>query len=63
MVKRLAKEEGLLVGNSAGGAMAVAMNIAKKITQGIIVVIFPDGASKYLDQNFWKENQNVNSTQ
>jgi cysteine synthase B len=55
MVKRLASEEGLLVGNSAGGAMAVALKIAGEINQGIIVVIFPDSAVKYMSQPFWKD--------
>jgi len=55
MVRRLAGEEGLLVGNSAGGAMAAALKVAEGLNQGVIVVIFPDGASKYMDQAFWKE--------
>ena len=55
MVRRLAAEEGLLVGNSAGGAMAAAMKVAEELNQGVIVVIFPDGASKYMVQSFWKE--------
>jgi cysteine synthase B len=55
MVLRLAREEGLLVGNSAGGAMAAAMKAAKSEVAGKIVVIFPDGANKYMDQLFWKE--------
>jgi cysteine synthase B len=55
MVKRLAKEEGLLVGNSAGGALAVALKIAQDLPSGNIVVIFADGAFKYMNQPFWKD--------
>ena len=56
LVKRLAKEEGLLVGMSAGAALAAALIIAKRLTTGVIVVIFPDSAHKYFDQRFWQEN-------
>jgi cysteine synthase B len=56
LVKRLAKEEGLLVGMSAGAALAAALIIAKRLTTGAIVVIFPDSAHKYFDQRFWQEN-------
>lgn len=55
LVKRLAKE-GLLVGMSAGAALAAALIIAKRLTTGVIVVIFPDSAHKYFDQRFWQEN-------
>jgi len=55
MVVRLALEEGLLVGNSAGGALAAAMKVAKNESGGKVVVIFPDSANKYMDQIFWKE--------
>jgi S-sulfo-L-cysteine synthase (O-acetyl-L-serine-dependent) len=44
----IAKNEGLLVGMSSGAAMYVALNEAKKINKGNIVVIFPDRGEKYL---------------
>lgn len=56
LVKRLAKEEGLLVGMSAGAALAAALIIGERLTTGVIVVIFPDSAHKYFDQRFWQEN-------
>ncbi len=55
MVKRLAKEEGLLVGISAGAAAYTALRIADEIEQGTIVTIFPDDASKYLSEKFWEQ--------
>lgn len=55
MVRRLAKEEGLLVGISSGAALAAAMRIAKGLKEGVMVIIFPDSAHKYFDQNFWQE--------
>jgi cysteine synthase B len=57
MVRLLGKKEGLLVGNSGGAAMAAALQVAHKLAQGIVVVIFPDAASKYFGQLFWKEGE------
>jgi S-sulfo-L-cysteine synthase (O-acetyl-L-serine-dependent) len=53
MVRRLAREEGLLAGISSGAAVAAMLDVAKRIGQGIIVTIFPDGAEKYLTESFW----------
>ncbi len=52
-VKRLATEEGLLVGISAGAALQASLEIAERIKNGVIVMIFPDGGSRYLDEQFW----------
>lgn len=54
MVKRLATEEGILVGISSGAAMAAGLSLASKINHGVIVMLFPDGGSRYLDEEFWK---------
>lgn len=55
MVKRLAREEGLLVGISSGAALAVSLKVARKLKEGLIVTVFPDGADKYLSERFWDE--------
>ncbi len=55
MVKRLAREEGLLVGISSGAALAAGFKVARQIREGVIVMIFPDGGSRYLDEQFWTE--------
>ncbi len=55
MVLRLAREEGLLVGISAGAAMVATLKVAKQIQRGVIVTIFPDGGDKYLSERFWDE--------
>ena len=53
MVRRLAREEGLLAGISSGAAVAAMLDVAKTIERGIIVTVFPDGAEKYLNEKFW----------
>jgi cysteine synthase B len=55
MVKRMAREEGLLVGISAGGAVVGALQIAAENPGAVVVCILPDGAEKYLSERFWDE--------
>lgn len=46
--RQLARKEGMLVGMSSGAAMAVALRIAREMTEGKIVVLLPDGGERYL---------------
>ena len=55
MVKRLAREEGLLVGVSSGANVAAALKVSSRVEQGVIVTIFCDSADKYLSEAFWQE--------
>ncbi len=55
MVKRAAREEGLLIGISSGAVLAVAHDVAREISSGVVVTIFPDAADKYLSERFWDE--------
>jgi cysteine synthase B len=48
MACRLAKEEGLLVGISAGAAVHAALKVARELEFGVVVVILPDGGDRYL---------------
>jgi len=48
MSRRLAREEGILVGMSAGASMALAYRVAQELDEGLIVVLFPDGGERYL---------------
>ncbi len=48
MTRRLAREEGLMVGMSSGAAMVVAAETAKQLDEGTLVVVFPDGGERYL---------------
>ncbi len=55
MVKRVAREEGILIGISAGAAVATAAKVAREIEYGTVVTILCDGADKYLSERFWEE--------
>jgi len=48
ITRKLAKEEGILAGISSGAAMFAALEKAKSLNRGVIVVIFPDGGERYL---------------
>ena len=48
MTRRMAREEGLLVGMSSGAAMAIATKEAQAMESGTMVVILPDGGERYL---------------
>ncbi len=53
LTRRLAREEGLLVGGSCGMAVAAALTLAADLTaDDIIVVILPDGGRGYLSKIF-----------
>ena len=53
LTRRLAREEGLLVGGSSGLAVAAALEIAKDLTEDdVIVVLLPDGGRGYLGKIF-----------
>ena len=53
LTRRLAREEGLLVGGSCGMAVAVALKLAEDLTaDDIVVVILPDGGRGYLSKIF-----------
>jgi cysteine synthase B len=55
MVKRMAREEGLLIGISAGAAVATALRVAQDVASGTVVTVLCDGADKYLSESFWEE--------
>jgi len=58
LVKRLAREEGLLVSPSAAAALLGCFGVAERIPRGeraVIVTVFADSAAKYLNERFWDE--------
>jgi len=53
MTRRLAKEEGLLVGGSCGMAVAAALKVAERLgPDDVVVVLLPDGGRGYLSKIF-----------
>ncbi len=55
MTRRLAREEGWLVGPSAGAAVLAALQVAREITAGVIVAVLPDGGDRYLSTRVFEE--------
>ena len=55
LTRRLATEEGLLVGISSGAALSASLKVASTIEDGVIVMIFSDGGEKYLSERFWED--------
>jgi cysteine synthase B len=59
MVRRLAREEALLVGISSGGNVLAAVGLARELASagrsGVIVTILCDSAHKYFSERFWEE--------
>ncbi|MCW5893569.1 MAG: cysteine synthase family protein [bacterium] len=53
MVYRLGREEGLLVGQSCGAAHCAALQVARDLEEGTVVVLFPDFGDRYLSTNLW----------
>jgi cysteine synthase B len=51
--RRLASEEGMLVGVSSGAALAAALDLSERVRKGLIVVVFPDSGTRYLTERFW----------
>ncbi|MFD5436108.1 cystathionine beta-synthase [Kitasatospora sp. NPDC091257] len=53
MTRRLAKEEGLLVGGSCGMAVVAALEVARGLgPDDVVVVLLPDGGRGYLSKIF-----------
>jgi cysteinyl-tRNA synthetase len=57
--RRLAKEEGILAGMSAGAAMHAALELAESLDEGVVVVIVPDGGERYLSTPLFQVVEDV----
>jgi cysteine synthase B len=58
MARRMAQQEGLFVGISAGAAVVAALRVARELDRGgaprgVVVALLPDGGSKYASAPFW----------
>lgn len=56
MSKRLAREEGLFVGLSAGASVAMALRVARELDEGVVVTILCDTGERYLSHPLWAKN-------
>jgi cystathionine beta-synthase len=53
MTRRLVREEGILAGNSSGAALAGVLQMKAQLKEGdVVVVLFPDHASRYIGKAF-----------
>ena len=55
VVKRLAREEGILSGFSSGANLAGALRVAHEVDNGVIVTVFCDGGQRYLEAPIWTD--------
>jgi cysteine synthase B len=53
MVYRLGREEGLLLGQSCGAAHVAALQVARNLREGTVVVLYPDFGDRYLSTKMW----------
>ncbi|HLA25397.1 MAG TPA: pyridoxal-phosphate dependent enzyme [bacterium] len=60
MVRRLAAEEGLLVGQSTGAAAVGALAVARTLREGVVVAVGPDGGDRYLSTTTWAAEPRTN---
>ena len=57
MARRLAREEGLFVGVSAGANVLAALRYARTLPRGsVVVTVLCDGGGRYLSEEFWEES-------
>ncbi|WP_435261798.1 cysteine synthase CysM [Tenacibaculum sp. nBUS_03] len=54
MTRKLAKQEGIMAGMSSGGALHVALDVAKTIEKGVIVAIVCDRGDRYLSSELFE---------
>ncbi len=55
MTRRLARDEGLFVGISAGAAVAATLQLAREIGGGVYVTVLPDSGAKYASDRLWSQ--------
>ncbi len=55
MTRRLARDEGLFVGFSAGAAVHAALAVARTLDHGLVVTVLPDGGAKYVSLGLFDE--------
>lgn len=63
MARQMARHEGLLLGISAAGNLVAARKLGERLAaegrKGVIVTLACDSASKYLSEDFWRDEQST----
>jgi len=57
MARTLGRHGGILAGPSGGAAVLAAVQVAQKLSEGVVVTVLPDGGSRYLGDAFWDEGE------
>lgn len=61
MVRRAAREEGVLIGPSGGANLAAALEVGRRAASAgeepVVVTVLPDGGERYLGERFWEEGR------
>ena len=52
-MKELLKKEGIFIGHSGGAVAFATVEYAKKLKEGVLVTVFPDGGYRYLSGGIW----------
>lgn len=55
MTVKLAREKGVLVGQSAGAGYWAAREVARQLREGVVVTVFCDGGDKYMSTPMWRQ--------
>lgn len=53
LMKDLLKKEGIFIGHSGGAVAFAALEYAKRLKEGVLVTVFPDGGYRYLSGGIW----------
>jgi cysteine synthase B len=53
MVRRVAREKGIMLGTSSGANLIAALKVAQKLREGAIVTVLPDSSVRYLFEAYW----------
>jgi len=53
LARKVAREEGLLVGHSSGAALWAIRRLAESVKEGVVVTVFPDSGDRYLSTGLY----------
>ena len=54
LARSLSRREGILVGHSSGAALWGVAKLAQRVSEGVVVTIFPDGGDRYLSTGLYR---------